>query len=147
MKKKSSAQTTKVDLPVSKQTAGGVSGAVIGSAVAGPVGAVVGAVAGTIMGNRVAQGKSPVSESTVQTAKRAVKAVKDKVPSLRSVKAFAKTAAGKLKPATPKRPATKKPAATKSRAKKPAATKPAGKQSPTRATAKKLPAKSKRAGK
>jgi uncharacterized protein YcfJ len=59
------------NLPISKQTAGGVAGAVVGSAVAGPVGAVVGAVAGTIMGNRAARGKSLVSTRTVKSVKGA----------------------------------------------------------------------------
>ena len=54
------------NLPVSKQTAGGVAGAVVGSAIAGPVGAVVGAVAGTVMGTRAAKGKSLVSPQAVK---------------------------------------------------------------------------------
>ena len=68
--KKSNAKPDE-NLPVSKQTAGGVAGAVVGSAIAGPVGAVVGAVAGTVMGNRAAKGKSLVAPQTVTSVKGA----------------------------------------------------------------------------
>src|SRR4029453_1608910 len=67
------------NLPVSKQTAGGVAGAVVGSAIAGPVGAVVGAVAGTLMGNRAAKGKSLVSAQTVKSGKDVAAVLKNKV--------------------------------------------------------------------
>ena len=74
--------TPEENLPISKQTAGGVAGAVVGSAVAGPVGAIVGAVAGTMMGNRAAKGKSLVSTQTVQSVKGAAAALKAKVDSV-----------------------------------------------------------------
>jgi hypothetical protein len=70
------------NLPVSKQTAGGVAGAVVGSAIAGPVGAVVGAVAGTVMGNRAAKGKSLVSPQTVKSVKGAAAGLKTNVGSV-----------------------------------------------------------------
>jgi uncharacterized protein YcfJ len=129
MKKKSSPQIPKNDLPISRQTAGGVAGAVVGSAVAGPVGAVVGAIAGTIMGNRSAQGKPLVSSGTVTSVKKAAKAASKKVPALKSklttkvVKpakamiraAKAKAPVGKAAKASPakKAPVAKKPAAKK----------------------------------
>lgn len=69
------------NLPVSKQTAGGVAGAVVGSALAGPVGAVVGGVAGTLMGNRAAKGESLVPQDTVKSVKAAAKVVTNKVSS------------------------------------------------------------------
>ena len=74
--------TPEENLPISKQTAGGVAGAVVGSAVAGPLGAVVGAVAGTMMGNRAAKGKSLVSTQTVQSVKGAAAALRAKVHSV-----------------------------------------------------------------
>ena len=80
MKMKNTSQSNAGDLPVSKQTAGGVAGAILGGVVGGPIGAVAGAIAGTVMGNRAAKGQSLVSSSTVQKAKDAVKAVKDKLP-------------------------------------------------------------------
>lgn len=70
------------NLPVSKQTAGGVAGAVVGSAIAGPVGAVVGAVAGTVMGTRAAKGKSLVSPQTVKSVKKAAVGLKSQVGSV-----------------------------------------------------------------
>ena len=56
------------NLPVSKQTAGGVTGAVLGAAVAGPLGAIAGGVTGAIIGDESAKGKKPV--------KRAVAAIR-----------------------------------------------------------------------
>jgi uncharacterized protein YcfJ len=70
------------NLPVSKQTAGGVAGAVVGSAIAGPVGAVVGAVAGTVMGTRAAKGKSLVAPQTVKSVKDAAAVLKKKADSV-----------------------------------------------------------------
>jgi uncharacterized protein YcfJ len=109
MNKKTSVPKPDSQLPVSKQTAGGVAGAVIGSAIAGPVGAVVGAVAGTIMGNRAAQGKSLVSSATVRSAQGAAKAVQSKLPTLkgkRPPEAKPKLASRKISSA-PKTPKTK----------------------------------------
>ena len=79
--KKSNAKPDE-NLPVSKQTAGGVAGAVVGSAIAGPVGAVVGAVAGTVMGTRAAKGKSLVAPQTVKSVKGAAAGLKTKVGSV-----------------------------------------------------------------
>jgi len=74
--------TKRENLPVSKQTAGGVAGAVVGSAIAGPMGAVVGAVAGTVMGTRAAKGKSLVSPQTVKSVKKAAVGLKSQVGSV-----------------------------------------------------------------
>ena len=82
-------------VPVTKQTAGGVTGAVVGGVIAGPIGAVIGGVAGAMMGNRAAQGKSFVPPGAVQTAKSAAKGVKAKVlrvKPLRQINAKAKKA-------------------------------------------------------
>ena len=83
------------NVPVSKQTAGGVTGAVIGGVIAGPVGAVIGGVAGAMMGNRAAEGKSLVSPGTVEAVKTAAKGVKaqaQKVKPLRKMIGKAKNA-------------------------------------------------------
>ena len=79
--KKSKAKSDE-NLPVSKQTAGGVAGAVVGSAIAGPVGAILGAVAGTVMGNRAAKGKSLVPPQTVKSVKDAAAELKTKAGSV-----------------------------------------------------------------
>ena len=79
--KKSNAKVDE-NLPVSKQTAGGVAGAVVGSAIAGPVGAVIGAVAGTVMGNRAAKGRSLVSPQAVKSVKGAASSLKTKAESV-----------------------------------------------------------------
>lgn len=50
-------------LPVSKQTAGGVTGAVLGGMVGGPVGAVVGGVTGALIGEASAEGKKPMKQA------------------------------------------------------------------------------------
>ena len=81
IKKKPSLTPPSSSLPVSKQTAGGVTGAILGGVIGGPVGAVAGAIAGTMMGNRAAEGKTLVSSSALKKAKDAVKAVKKKLPS------------------------------------------------------------------
>src|SRR5687768_5343941 len=117
MKKKNSTQRGEMNLPVSKQTAGGVAGAIIGGVIGGPVGAVAGAIAGTMMGNRAAEGKTLVSPTTVKTAREAVQAVKQKLPS-------PKSRAVKSQPGT-----ILKPAKSKSR-KRAAAQKTARKSSP-----------------
>jgi hypothetical protein len=141
MKKKISPQPGGSNLPVSKQTAGGVTGAVIGGAIAGPVGAVIGGVAGTIMGKRAAEGKSLISSSTVKAASKAVEMVKDKLPSFKMGAAPSKSAKPKSsakgsgtapKPSAPKaapvKAAPKKAVAAKPAPKIPAAVKPAPKK-------------------
>ena len=151
MKKKISPQPGGSNLPVSKQTAGGVTGAVIGGAIAGPVGAVIGGVAGTMMGKRAAEGKSLISSSTVKAASKAVEMVKDKLPSFKMGAAPSKSAKPKSsgkgtasgsKPSTQKaapvkaapkkavavKPAPKKPAAVKPMSKPATSTKPTAKQ-------------------
>ena len=99
MKKKSSSPSVSSNLPVSKQTAGGVAGAIVGGVIAGPVGAVAGAIAGTIMGNRAAHGKTLVSSGTTKAAANAVRAVKDKLPMSKSSSNSPKARPGKVQPA------------------------------------------------
>ena len=70
-KQKSSAGNAAV--PVSKQTAGGITGAVIGGVVAGPIGALAGGAVGAMVGESSAKGKKPI--------KRAVTAIRDEVSS------------------------------------------------------------------
>ncbi len=125
MKKKSSTPAAEINLPVSKQTAGGVTGAIVGGAIAGPVGAVVGAVAGTMMGNRAAKGKTLVSSGVSDKAKEVVDAARAKLPGLKAAgksvaKASSKPAVRSV--AAKKGAATKKAEASKSAAK--AAAKP-----------------------
>jgi hypothetical protein len=62
---------TKKNVPVSKQTAGGVTGAVLGAVVAGPLGAIAGGLTGAMVGDASAKGKKPV--------KRAVEAVRSEI--------------------------------------------------------------------
>jgi hypothetical protein len=128
MKKKSSPQATEINLPVSKQTAGGVTGAIVGGVLAGPVGAVVGAVAGTIMGNRAAQGKTLVSSGVSDKAKEVVDAAKAKLPGMKKAasKAVAKSSSNPAARST----AAKKAGSTGAATKKAAASKPAGKAKP-----------------
>src|SRR3954453_19379298 len=110
MKKKGSSPHPSSNLPVSKQTAGGVAGAIVGSVVAGPVGAVAGAIAGTMMGNRAAKGKTLISSGTMSTARTAAKAVKSKLPSLKGrAKSGSSTKPAGSKSTTGKRAAVKKP--------------------------------------
>ena len=109
MKKKSSPPAN-TNLPVSKQTAGGVAGAIIGGVIGGPVGAVAGAIAGTMMGNRAAEGKTLVSSGTVNNAKSAVDAVKAKLPSLKKTTTPSKTEIKVIKPPVRKATAARKPA-------------------------------------
>src|SRR5215211_5824705 len=59
------------NVPVSKQTAGGVTGAVLGAVVAGPIGAIAGGLTGAMVGDASAKGKKPV--------KRAVEAIGSEV--------------------------------------------------------------------
>ena len=125
MKKKSSSSTRQSSLPVSKQTAGGVTGAVVGSVLGGPVGAVVGGIAGAIMGNRAAKGKPLVSSTTSRAAKNAVAAVKKKMPALKgSLPAWtdkgtkAKRKPLKAKAAAPPSPKSQTPKGTKTVARK-----------------------------
>lgn len=111
MKKKSSSPAPTSNLPVSKQTAGGVAGAIIGGVIAGPVGAVAGAIAGTMMGNRAAKGKTLVSSETVKTASNAVEAIKKKLPSAKKNSSMLPLATKPGKSAPRKKPALKKPVA------------------------------------
>ena len=75
-----------VNVPVTKQTAGGVTGAVVGGVIAGPVGAVIGGVAGAMMGNRAAEGKSLVSSKAVESVKTAATNVTNRVKRAKPVK-------------------------------------------------------------
>jgi hypothetical protein len=92
------------DVPVSKQTAGGVTGAVLGSIVAGPVGALAGGAVGAMVGDASAKGKKPV--------KRAAEAIREEITSGRA-KAAIKKVGERIKALRPK----KKKSATKSAAK------------------------------
>jgi hypothetical protein len=51
------------NVPVSKQTAGGVTGAVLGAAVAGPLGAIAGGLTGAMVGDASAKGKKPMKRA------------------------------------------------------------------------------------
>jgi hypothetical protein len=62
-------RSDELNLPVTKQTAGGVTGAVLGGMVGGPVGAVVGGVAGAIVGEAAAEGKKPLKTALTQMRK------------------------------------------------------------------------------
>ena len=124
--KKPSPDDIQVNVPVTKQTAGGVTGAVIGGVIAGPVGALIGGVAGAMMGNRAAKGKSLVPEGAVETAKSTASTVKEKVTGSAPVKkaiASVKKAIGqpvkvrKAKSAPKAKPAPKVKPAAKSNAK------------------------------
>lgn len=127
MKKKSSTQAAEINLPVSKQTAGGVTGAIVGGAIGGPVGAVIGAVAGTMMGNRAAKGKTLVSSGVSDKAKEVVDAAKAKIPGLKAAgKSVAKASP---KPAV-RSVAAKEGSATKKAAASKPAPKPAAKSAP-----------------
>jgi hypothetical protein len=66
-------------VPVSKQTAGGVTGAVLGGVVAGPVGALAGGAVGAMVGDASAKGKRPI--------KSAVDAIRDEITSGRAKEA------------------------------------------------------------
>src|SRR3954453_9231353 len=135
MAKKTSAKKTKrpqpstgdtnKNVPVSKQTAGGVTGAVLGGAVAGPLGAIAGGLTGAMVGDASAQGKKPV--------KRAVDAIssevregnfKDNVRSVvkRVTSTFKSMRGGKKtkKATSTKKSATKSSSATKKSKSKPA---------------------------
>src|SRR3954464_1023856 len=79
------------NVPVSKQTAGGVTGAVLGAVVAGPIGAIAGGVTGAMMGDASAKGKKPMkraadairSEITEGRVGEAVKKVAGRIKSMR----------------------------------------------------------------
>src|SRR4051812_20647256 len=51
------------NVPVSKQTAGGVTGAVLGGAVGGPLGAIAGGLTGAMVGDASAKGKKPMARA------------------------------------------------------------------------------------
>jgi hypothetical protein len=110
---------TEKNVPVSKQTAGGVTGAIIGGTVAGPLGAIAGGLTGAMVGDASAKGKRPVKRavdairSEIQEVhltdklKSVAERVKTKIKSFRKGKK-AKTAATKKKSAPPVVAATKK---------------------------------------
>ena len=54
---------TAENVPVSRQTAGGVTGAVLGGAVAGPLGAIAGGLTGAMVGDASTKGKKPVKKA------------------------------------------------------------------------------------
>ena len=110
---------TNKNVPVSKQTAGGVTGAVLGAAVAGPFGAIAGGLTGAMVGDASAKGKKPVQKAVeairsevreahiTDTLKSVAQRVTSKIKSLRKGKKT-KKAASKKKSAPASRPATKK---------------------------------------
>ena len=122
-----SADSSEKNVPVSKQTAGGVTGAVLGAVVAGPAGAIAGGVTGAIVGDESAKGKKPIkrafdairaeiSGAGGDRVKQVLKSVTSRITSLGKSKK-AKKAATKRKPTS-----TSAPASTKSKS-KPAAKK------------------------
>ena len=66
---RSKTRSDEMNLPVTKQTAGGVTGAVLGGMVGGPVGAVVGGVAGAMVGEAAAEGKHPLKTAMTKMRK------------------------------------------------------------------------------
>src|ERR1700749_4882384 len=79
------------NLPITKQTAGGVTGAVLGGMIAGPVGAIIGGVAGAMMGNRVEHGKPAIPEGAVAAAESMARKVQ-KSAGAKKIKALASQA-------------------------------------------------------
>jgi len=90
---------------VSKQTAGGVTGAVLGGVVAGPVGAIAGGVVGAMIGDASAAGKQPVKKAVaavrakVPAVKKALQTVGQRAKRLTTTKKAKKTAGGSPKKA------------------------------------------------
>ena len=83
------------NVPVSKQTAGGVTGAILGAAVAGPLGALAGGLAGAVVGDASAKGKKPV--------KKAVDAIRSEIREAHltdKLKSAAETVTTKIKSLT-----------------------------------------------
>src|SRR3954471_16283249 len=109
------------NVPVSKQTAGGVTGAVLGAVVGGPIGAIAGGVTGAMVGDASAKGKKPM--------KRAAEAVQSEVTGGRLGEAV-KNVVGRIKAMrTSKKTATKKKSKASSRGgKKQSKTMPAKKK-------------------
>src|SRR3954454_14166504 len=58
-----SGSNTDNSVPVTKQTAGGVTGAVLGGAVAGPLGAIAGGLTGAMVGDASAKGQKPMKKA------------------------------------------------------------------------------------
>lgn len=102
-KKKSS----EFELPVSKQTAGGVTGAVLGGMVAGPVGAIVGGVAGAMVGEASAKGKQPMKTAIdkVKAIARSREVSKASATLTRKAKGLVSKARKKITRAVGKKPA------------------------------------------
>ena len=100
------------NVPVSKQTAGGVTGAILGAAVAGPLGALAGGLAGAVVGDASAKGKKPVKKavdairSEIREAhltdklKSAAETVTTKIKSLRKGKKMKSPVGAKGAPAS-----------------------------------------------
>jgi hypothetical protein len=107
------------NVPVSRQTAGGVTGAVLGGVVAGPLGAIAGGLSGAMVGDASAKGKRPVKRAVdairsemhevhlTDKLKSVAERVTTKIKSFRKGKKT-KTAATKKKSAPPAAAATKK---------------------------------------
>lgn len=103
------------NVPVSKQTAGGVTGAVLGAVVAGPVGALAGGVTGALVGDASAKGKKPIrravdairSEISEAHLGDRLKSVKDRVTTkIKTLRKGRKTKGKKAKSAAAQKPST-----------------------------------------
>jgi hypothetical protein len=136
------------NVPVSKQTAGGVTGAVLGAAVAGPLGAIAGGLTGAMVGDASAKGKKPVKRavnalgSEIREAHLTdrLKAVGQRVAT--KIKSFRK--GKKTKTGTKKKKSAPASAATKKSKSKPAKKKAKAATKKAASTPKKKRAKKKR---
>jgi hypothetical protein len=136
------------NVPVSKQTAGGVTGAVLGAAVAGPLGAIAGGLTGAMVGDASAKGKKPVKRavnaigSEIREAHLTdkLKAVGQRVAT--RIKSFRK--GKKTKTATKKKKSASASATTKKSKSKPAKKKAKAATKKAASTPKKKRAKKKR---
>ena len=142
------AGATGQNVPVSRQTAGGVAGAVLGAAVAGPLGAIAGGLTGAMVGDASAKGKKPVKRavnaigSEIREAHLTdrLKAVGQRVAT--KIKSFRK--GKKTKTATKKKKSAPASAATKKSKSKPAKKKAKAATKKAASTPKKKRAKKKR---
>jgi hypothetical protein len=116
---KSKEKKSEKNVPISKQTAGGVTGAIFGAAVAGPLGAIAGGLTGAMVGDASAKGKKPVKRAIegirsemrevhiADTLKSVTERVTTKIKSFRKGKK-SNAAATKKKSAAPVAATTKK---------------------------------------
>jgi hypothetical protein len=102
----------RANVPLSRQTAGGVTGAVLGAAVAGPLGAIAGGLTGAMVGDASAKGKKPMKRAVegirseireahiTDTLKSITERVRTKIKSLRRGKKTKKAATKKKSAST-----------------------------------------------